>query len=48
MHKEVLIEIDHETLMKLDQLAAEQGTTRDALISESLKAELDALEPVNA
>lgn len=48
MHKLVDIEIDHETLIKLNKLAAEQGTTRDALITESLKEELDALEPVNA
>jgi hypothetical protein len=48
MYKEVELEIDNETLTKLDKLAAEQGMTRDELINRSLKAELDALEPVNA
>lgn len=48
MYKEVKLEIDHETLIKLDKLAAEQGQTRDELINDSLKAELDALEPANA
>lgn len=48
MYKEVELEIDNETLIKLDKLAAEEGVTRDELINQNLKAELDALEPVNA
>jgi predicted transcriptional regulator len=48
MYKEVELEIDNETLTKLDKLAAQQAKTRDELVNESLKAELDALEPVNA
>jgi len=48
MYKEVELKIDNETLTKLDKLAAQQGQTRDELVNESLKAELDALEPVNA
>jgi hypothetical protein len=48
MHKEIQIEINHETLTKLNKLADERGTTIDELINESLQDELNALEPVNA
>jgi predicted transcriptional regulator len=48
MHKEIQIEINHETLAKLDKLADERGMTKDELINESLQDELNALEPVNA
>jgi len=48
MHKQVDVEIDNETIVKLEKLAVQQGKTRDELINQSLKAELDALEPINA
>ena len=48
MHKKVPLEIDHETMTKLNKLAAEQGITISELINESLQEELDALEPINA
>jgi predicted transcriptional regulator len=48
MHKEISIETDHETMTKLNKLAAKQGITISELINESLQEELDALEPINA
>lgn len=42
------LELNDETLIKLDKLAAEQGLTRDELINESLKELVYETEPVDA
>lgn len=48
MHKEIVLELDNETLMKLDKLADEHGLSRDELINESLKELVYETEPSNA
>jgi hypothetical protein len=48
MYKQVELEINHETIAKLDKLAAEQGLTRDELLNNSLQEELNAIESANA
>ena len=48
MYKEVILELDDETMMKLDKLAAERGLPRDGLINESLKELVYETEPSNA
>jgi predicted transcriptional regulator len=48
MHKEVALELNDETLLKLDKLAAEQGLTRDELINRSLAELVYETEPVDA
>jgi hypothetical protein len=48
MYKQVELEVNHETLAKLDKLAAEQGLTRDELLNNSLQEELNAIESANA
>jgi len=42
------LELNDETLMKLDKLAAEQGLTRDELINQSLAELVYETEPANA
>lgn len=41
------LELDDETLMKLDKLAAEQGLTRDELVTQSLTELVYETEPVD-
>jgi predicted transcriptional regulator len=57
MHKKVEIEIDNETLTKLDKLAAQTGETREDLVAKRIREEVhklltatheNALESANA
>lgn len=48
MYEEIAFELHDETLLKLDKLAAEQGLTRDELISQSLAELVYETEPADA
>lgn len=44
MDREVALELNHETLIKLDKLASEYGLTRDELINQSMRDLLNETE----
>lgn len=44
MDKEIKLELQDETLIKLDKLASECGVTRDELINQSMRKLLDETE----
>jgi len=48
MHKEIILELNDETVIKIDKLAAEQGLSRDELINEMLKDLVYETEPADA